>query len=145
VCGFSPDGRTVASASDDHTVIIWDSTSGKPLQTLRGHTSGVSSLCFLPDGRLVSGGRDGTVRYWNPDSGRLLATCYNLDAGADYLMTTPEGYYGGSLGGANWSAGSSATNCAPRTNTRVSSASRPWRQRLERLGGALRQAKAVVA
>lgn len=50
---FSPDGKTLASASDDTTVRLWDAATGSHLQTLEGHSDGLSAVAFSPDGKYL--------------------------------------------------------------------------------------------
>ena len=70
---FSPDGRTIASGSRDHTVRLWDAASGDELRALEGHGHSVTSVAFSPDGRMIaSGSRDHTVRLWDAASGDEL-------------------------------------------------------------------------
>ncbi len=105
---WSPDSNLAASAGEAATIVIWDGPRGTPLRALRDHTAGVLGLCFLPGGRLVSASRDGTLRFWDASAGRLLATCYSLDAGRDWLVTTPAGYYAASpsaLSAIRWRVG----------------------------------------
>ena len=69
---FSPDGRTIVSASDDNTARLWDVASGKQLQRLK-HEGKVHAASFSPDGRtIITASEDGTARLWDAASGKEL-------------------------------------------------------------------------
>ena len=89
---FSPDGRTLASASRDATVRLWDVQTGRHIRTLEGHASQVGSVSFSPDGRtLASASRDATVRLWDVQTGRHIRT---LEGHRDWVSSvsfSPDG------------------------------------------------------
>nr|MBA2306715.1 WD40 repeat domain-containing protein [Candidatus Dependentiae bacterium] len=41
---FSADGKTVLTGSTDTTARLWDVTTGKELQVLKGHTNDITSV-----------------------------------------------------------------------------------------------------
>jgi WD40 repeat protein len=67
---FSPDGRYVASSSEDNSIIVWRIDQSEPPRSLYGHTDDVVAMRFSPDSRLiVSGSVDKTIRLWDIQTG----------------------------------------------------------------------------
>jgi dynein assembly factor with WDR repeat domains 1 len=53
------------TASQDKTVKVWDTQSGKCLQTLENHTDEVFSALFNYDGdAIITASKDNTISIW---------------------------------------------------------------------------------
>ena len=51
---WSPDVSRLVTASQDGTVRVWDVASGAELQQLSGHSGGVWSVAYSPDGTRIA-------------------------------------------------------------------------------------------
>jgi serine/threonine protein kinase len=74
---WSPDGKFIASASDDTFVQVFEVATGARTLIYRGHTEEVAAVAWSPDGHLIaSAGQDQTVQVWNAASGGAPALTY---------------------------------------------------------------------
>ncbi len=92
---FSPDDRSLATASLDYTARIWDSRTGQPITDPLQHDDYVFWVEFSPDGqRIVTASRDRTARVWDAQTGRLLATLVHADSLYSYhsVQFSPDGW-----------------------------------------------------
>ena len=66
---FSPDGKTIATASNDNQIKLWNLDGGS-IDTLSGHEGSVKKIVFSSDGNnLVSISSDRTIKLWDVSTG----------------------------------------------------------------------------
>jgi WD40 repeat protein/tRNA A-37 threonylcarbamoyl transferase component Bud32 len=109
---YSPDGRFLASAGFDKTgqgtasnggVKVWETATGKLVQSLAGHTEWISAVAYSPDGRfLASAGKEAgkepkdlpaEVKVWEPATGKLVGHLRSLARDSSCLAFSPDGRY----------------------------------------------------
>jgi WD40 repeat protein len=101
---WSPNGKEIATASKDRTVVVWDTENipvdekpykcfpnfswqkgeddylmktwwGRVKLTLKGHSGPVNCVAYNVDGRTIAtASSDKTVRVWNAQTGKIIHT-----------------------------------------------------------------------
>ena len=70
---FSPNGKSVISASKDNTVRIWDVACGKCTTVITGESDFHTSACFSPDGKNIAlASRDNSIHIYDSITGREI-------------------------------------------------------------------------
>ncbi|HET9894564.1 MAG TPA: WD40 repeat domain-containing protein [Streptosporangiaceae bacterium] len=89
----SPDGTLLVTATQEHTIEVWDLRKGRQvLPPLYGHSGYVEHLAFTPDGRtLLSGSWDHSLRVWDAETGQQQA-CFEHPAWVSDLVLTSDGH-----------------------------------------------------
>lgn len=90
---WSRDGHRIASAADDRTVCVWDTTRGCRLHELV-HPDRVASIAWSDDARLIaSGGHDRRIRIWNSHTGDELKILVGHKGAVRSIVFDPFGTY----------------------------------------------------
>lgn len=92
---ISPDGETLASASYDKTIKLWEMATGKELATLKGHTEIIWAVAFSPDGKTVASGdgdsTKGTIKLWDAATRKVVGAFDGHKALVKCLAFSPDG------------------------------------------------------
>ncbi|MEG4317512.1 MULTISPECIES: CHAT domain-containing protein [unclassified Microcoleus] len=89
---FSPNRKVLATASDDNTVKIWDTSTYKEIKTLIGHIDKVNSVSFSPNGNvLATSSADKTVKLWDTSTYKEIKTLVDENQEVRGISFSPDG------------------------------------------------------
>lgn len=85
---FAPDGRTLATAQGDGSLLVWEAQTGQVRLRIQRPTPGTTwtALAYAPESRaLAAGGPQGTIHFFDTVTGRTLGTLAGHQGGVQSL------------------------------------------------------------
>jgi WD40 repeat protein len=79
---FTPDGRSLVTTGDDGNVIVWNTSTGAPIETLTGHAGRVAGLAMSTDGNTIyTCALDGVIFAWDLGRSRRFGSPFTIGIG----------------------------------------------------------------
>lgn len=89
---FSPNQKWILSGSEDHTIKVWELSTGQEIRTLAGHAGFfVRSIAIRPDEELLASAGDDIIKLWDLETGEEIRTLSGHSSVIQRLAFSPDG------------------------------------------------------
>jgi WD40 repeat protein len=89
---FSPNREWIVSGSEDHTIKVWELSTGQEIRTLAGHAGFfVRSIAISPDGKFLASAGDDIIKLWDVETGEEIRTLSGHSSIIQRLVFSPDG------------------------------------------------------
>lgn len=88
---FSPDGKFLATAGDDQTIIVWSLAEAKKVMKIVRDKTAIKSIAYSPDGKIIAGGGSDGVKFWDTKTGKEIGELMIEYEIVDSIAFSPDG------------------------------------------------------